>query len=277
MRHPGKDLPRRPRRGILDEKPRERPPTEARCGTLHEGPRKRPPTEAPRGSQDLPRRPRCPRQRLAKPGTSQAFQRTRSWGTSPMHTSLASDAAIGRALESLPGGPRALQGEVDRVRTELWHRRQHRQFRAAAAPSATVAPQTPGGPRSSRLVIQASHATGKVHLLHQRLPGVQRAAGCGPALTQPHHSQPSRQTCRSAHGAPRRAPHHRLQGAPVVQTDRPPTHLFPGSPDLRSGGGPFEPLGRVCRRGHPRPRRRLRAHPCVWRLVKGRGGGSCLH
>jgi hypothetical protein len=173
---------------------------------------------------------------LAKPGTSQAFQRTRSWGTSPMHTSLASDAAIGRALESLPGGPRALQGEVDRVRTELWHRRQHRQFRAAAAPSATVAPRTPGGPRSSRLVIQASHATGKVHLLHQRLPGVQRAAGCGPALTQPHHSQPSRQTCRSAHGAPCRAPHHRLQGAPVVQTDRPPTHLFPGSPDLRSGG-----------------------------------------
>ena len=110
MRHPGKDLPRRPRRGILDEKPREGPPTEARCGTLHEGPRKRPPTEAPRGSQDLPRRPRCPRQRLAKPGTSQAFQRTRSWGTSPMHTSLASDAAIGPRRTSRPAG-RSGQGK----------------------------------------------------------------------------------------------------------------------------------------------------------------------
>ena len=34
-----------------------------------------------------------------------------------------------------------------------------------------MAPSTPGGPKPARLYIQASHAYGKVHMLHQKLPG----------------------------------------------------------------------------------------------------------
>ena len=142
---------------------------------------------------------------FGKPGTSQAFQTTRSRGTSPMHTSLASDAATGhsssailgyiadahvstlssiaceaatgRALESLRGELRALQGEVDRVRhAALASAATLPVPQAVTAPSATAAPSTPGGPRSSRLFIQASHASGKVHEVHKRLPGL---TACG--------------------------------------------------------------------------------------------------
>jgi hypothetical protein len=176
-------------------KPRERPPTEARCGTLHEGPGKDFPRRPQRGSQDLPRRPRCPRQRLAKPGTSQAFQTTRSRGTSPMHTSLASDAATGHSSSAIlgyiadahvstlrPSPAKLPQDEpwspsVDRVRhAALASAATLPVPQAVTAPSATAAPSTPGGPRSSRLFIQASHASGKVHEVHKGWPGL---TACG--------------------------------------------------------------------------------------------------
>ena len=88
-------------------------------------------------------------------------------------STIASEAATGRALESLRGELRALQGEVDRVRHVSWTQTEV----AALASSATpAAPSTPGAPRQARLYVQASHANGRVHILHQRLPGV---TACG--------------------------------------------------------------------------------------------------
>ena len=88
-------------------------------------------------------------------------------------STIASEAATGRALESLRGELRALQGEVDRVRHVSWTQTAV----AALASSATpAAPITPGAPRQARLYVQASHANGRVHILHQRLPGI---TACG--------------------------------------------------------------------------------------------------
>ena len=92
-------------------------------------------------------------------------------------SSLACEAATGRALESLRGELRALQGEVDRVRhAALASAATLPVPQAVTAPSATAAPSTPGGPRSSRLFIQASHASGKVHEVHKGWPGL---TACG--------------------------------------------------------------------------------------------------
>ena len=174
MRNPRKDRPQRPRCGTLSEGPRERLPTEApaklprRPRQRHLG-RQVPgrpscPFSQPRRRQvhRLPLRPpdwaagswvwrrhtagsryvrpaKCSRYvakgTLPPTSVSSAVQgSSHRAGTSPMHTSLASEAATGRALASLRGELRPLVAKWTESGTGLWHPRRHRQSRKQQQP-----------------------------------------------------------------------------------------------------------------------------------------------
>ena len=75
-----------------------------------------------------------------------------------------------------------------------------------------MAPSTPGGPKPARLYIQASHAYGKVHMLHQKLPGF---TACGWVWARTGAATPlaavTPPISQSAHGALHATCHRRLQ------------------------------------------------------------------